>query len=74
MDSTNSTPSKRHGLLISLSDEINLKTSDEYVALSNLRIYHTWKNIKKSYKNNKLEISAPIRNGEFELRDGSYSV
>ena len=41
MNSTNSTPSKPHGLLISLSDEINLKTSDEYVALSNLRIYHT---------------------------------
>ena len=74
MNSTNSTPSKPHGLLISLSDKINLKTSDEYVPLSSLRIYHTWKNIKKSYKNNKLEISPPIRNGEFELPDWSYSV
>ena len=34
----------------------------------------TWKNIKKSYKNNKFKISAPIWNEEFELPDGSYSV
>ena len=32
------------------------------------------KNIKKSYKNNKFKISAPIWNVEFELPDGSYSV
>ena len=29
---------------------------------------------KKSYKNNKLQISAPPWNEEFELSDGSYSV
>ena len=32
------------------------------------------KNIKKSYKNNKFEISAPTRKEKFELPDGSYSV
>ena len=36
--------------------------------------FNTWKNIKKSYKNNKFQISAPIWNEEFELPDGSYSV
>ena len=41
-------------LLLNLSDKINLKESEEYVALSNLSIYYTWKNIKKSYKSNKL--------------------
>ena len=44
-----------HRLLLNLSDKINLKRKDKYVALSNLSIYHTWKNIKKSYKNNKLK-------------------
>ena len=44
------------------------------MALSNLSIYYTWKNIKKSYKNNKLKILAPTWNEEFELFDGSYSV
>ena len=34
----------------------------------------TWKNIKKSYKNNKFKISAPTWNEEFELLDGSYSI
>ena len=29
---------------------------------------------KKSYKNNKFKISAPLWNEEFELPDGSYSV
>ena len=37
-------------------------------------IYYTWKNIKQSYKNNKYKISAPTRNEEFELHDGSYSI
>ena len=32
------------------------------------------KNIKRSHKNNKLKISPPARNEEFELPDGSYSI
>ena len=55
-------------------DKINLKKNSKYVALSNLYICFTWKNIKKSYKNNKIKISAPTWNVEFELSDGSYSV
>ena len=43
MNSGNSDP---HRLLPNLSDEINLKKSDKYVALSNLSIYYTWENIK----------------------------
>ena len=73
-NSGNSKTSDPHRLLLNLSDKINLKRSDKYVALSNLSIYYTWKNIKKSYKNNKFKISAPTWNEEFELPDGSYSV
>ena len=36
-----------HRQLLNLSDKINLKRSDRYIALSNLSIYYTWKNIKK---------------------------
>ena len=60
MNSENSKTSDPHRLLLNLSDKINLKRSDKYVALSNLSIYYTLKNIKKSYKNSKFEISAPI--------------
>ena len=48
IDSDNSRTSDRHRLLLNLSDKINLKRSDKYVALSNLSIYCAWKNIKKS--------------------------
>ena len=51
MNSKNSGTSDPHKLLFNLAGQINLKRSDKYVALSNLSIYYTWKNIKKSYKN-----------------------
>ena len=74
MDSKNSKTFDPHRLLLNLTDEINLKRSDKYAALSNLSIYYTCKNIKKSYKNNKFEISALIWKEEFELPDGSNSI
>ena len=74
MNSENSKKSEPHRLSFNLTDKINLKSSDKYVALSNLSIYYTWKNIKKSYKNNKFKMSAPKWYEEFELPDGSYSV
>ena len=45
MNSENSKTSDPHRLLVNLSDKINLKRSDKYVALSNLSIYSTWENI-----------------------------
>ena len=74
MNFGNSKTSDPHKLLLNLSDKINLNRSDKYVALSNLSIYYTWKNIKKSYNNNKFKISAPMWNEKFELPDVSYSV
>ena len=47
MNSANSKSSDPNRLLLNLSDKINLKRSDKYVALSNVSIYYTWKNIKK---------------------------
>ena len=44
------------------------------MALANLSIYYTWKNIKSEYKNNKFKISAPTWNDNFDLPDGSYSI
>ena len=67
MNSEDSKTYDPHRLLLNILDKINLKRSDKYVALSNLSIYCTWKNIKKSYKNNKFKISALTWNEEFEL-------
>ena len=74
MNSKNSETYDSHRLLLNLSDKVNLKRSDKHVALSHLCIYYTWKNIKKSYKNNKFKILAPTWNEEFELPDGSCSA
>ena len=63
-----------HRLLLNLTDKIDLRRKDKYIALSNLSIYYTWKNIKKSYKNNKYKTLAPTWNKEFELPDGSYPI
>ena len=44
------------------------------MALANLSIYYTWKNVKSIYKNNKVKISAPTWNETFDLPDGSYNI
>ena len=59
MNSKNSKISEPHRLLLNLTDKINLNRSDNYVKLSNLSIYYTWKNINELYKNNKYKISTP---------------
>ena len=74
MNSKNSKTSDPCGLLLNLRNKINLKRSDKYVSLSSISIYYAWKNIKKSYKNNKFKIITPAWNEKFELLDGSYSV
>ena len=71
MNSENSKISDPHSLLLNLTDKIDLRRKNKYIALSNLSIYYTWKNIKKLYKNNKFKISAPTWKEEFKLSDGS---
>ena len=74
MNSENSKTSDPKRLLFNLADKIGVRRKDIYIALSNLSIYYTWKNIKKSYKNNKSKMSAPTWNEKFELPDVSYFI
>ena len=74
MNSENRKSSETHVLKLKFTDKLDLRRSEESIALSNLSIYFTRKNIKSSYNNNKFKISAPTQNDEFELPDGSYSV
>ena len=74
MNSENSKTSKPHVLTLKLTSKLDLRLGEKVIALSNLSIYYTWRNIKSSYNNNKFKISAPTWNDEFELPDGSYSV
>ena len=70
----NSKTSKSNVLTLKRTNKLDLRIGEKAMALSNLSIYYTWRNIKNSYNNNKFKISAPIWNDKFELPDGSYSV
>ena len=74
MNSESSRTSEYHVLMPKITDKLHLKRGKKTVALSNLTIYYTWKNIKSSYNNNKFKISAPTWSEEFEILDGSYSI
>ena len=73
MNSENSRASEYHVLLLKLTNKLDLRRGQKSVALSNLSIYNTWKNVKSSY-NNKFKIFAPTWNEDFKLPDGSYSI
>ena len=74
INSENSKISSPYSLLLNLTGKINLRRGDSYIALSNLSIHYTWKNIKMPYKNNKAKLSGSTWVKEFELQDRSYSV
>ena len=67
MNSENSRTSEYRVLVLKLTDKLDLRRGQESVALSNLSIYYTWKNIKSSYNNNKFKIYTPTWSDEFEL-------
>ena len=73
-NSENSKTSKPHVLILKLTNKLNLRIGEKIIALSNVSIYYTWKNMKSLYNNNKFKISAPTWNDKFELHDGSYSL
>ena len=74
MNTENSKTSEPHRFKLDLTDKLNLKNPNKNMALANLSIYYTWKNIKSEYNNNKFKISAPTWNEPFDLLDGSCSI
>ena len=63
MNSKNSKTSDPHRLLLNI-DKIDLRRKDKYIALSNLTIYYTWKNIKSHIRiiNLKFHLSHGMKN------------
>ena len=59
MNTENSKTNEPRRFKLNLADKLNLKNPKKNMALANLSIYHTWKNIKSKYNNNKFKISAP---------------
>ena len=73
-NSENSKTCKPHVLILKLTNKLDLRLGEKVIALSNLSIYYTWRNIKSTCNNNKFKISEPTWNHKFELPDGSYSL
>ena len=69
INSENGKTSELHVLILKLTDKLDLRRAERSIALSNLSIYYTWKNIKSAYNNNKFKIWAQTWNHKFELPD-----
>ena len=74
MNSKNSKTSEPYKFKYDLIVKLDLKDPNKNMALANLSIYYTWKNVKSTYNNNKFKISAPTWNETFDLPDGSYNI
>ena len=74
MNTLNSKTNKSNRFVYQFTDKLSFKNPNKNIALANLSIYYTGKNIKPEYNNNKFKISAPTWNDEFNLPAGSYSV
>ena len=74
MNTENSKTNESHRFKLDLADKRNLKNPKKNIALVNLSIYYTWKNINSEYNNNKFKVSAPAWNETFDLPDGSYTT
>ena len=74
MNTENSKTNEPHTFKLDLTDKVNLKNPNKIMALANLNIYYTWRNIKTEKNKNKFKISAPTWNETFDLPNSSYSI
>ena len=63
-NSDNSKTSDPRRLSLNLTDKIDLRRKDKYIALSNVSVYYTWKNIKSHIRiiNLKFQLQNWIKN------------
>ena len=62
MNTLNSNKNESNKFIYQFTDKLNLKSPNKNMALANLNIYYTWKNIQQQYNNNKFKKSAPTWN------------
>ena len=74
MNSKNSKTSKPYKFKYDLIDKLDLKNPNKNMALANLSIYYTSKNVKSIFNNNKFKISTPTWNETFDLPDRSNNI
>ena len=73
INTENGKTNEPHRFRLYFTDKLDLRRN-KTIALANLSIYYTWKNIKSKYNNNKFKISGTIWSETFDLPDGSYEI
>ena len=63
MNTANSKTKHSNKFVYNFTDKLNLKNPNKNIALANLSIHYTWKNVKSDHNNN-----------TFDVPDGSYSI
>ena len=74
MNSKNSKTNEPNRFKYDLIGKLDLRNTNKNMALANLSIYYTWKNVKSTYNNSKFKILVPTWNETFDLPDGSYNI
>ena len=76
INSENSKTSDLQRLLLNLTDKIDQRRKDKYIALSNLRIYYTWKNIKSHTRiiNLKYQLQHRMKNLNYLMDHIIYQI
>ena len=74
INTLNSKTNESDKFMYQFTDRFSVKNPNRNMALANLTIYYTCKNIKCEYNNNKFKIHVPTWNDEFNFPDRSYSV
>ena len=74
INTLNSKTNESNRFNYNFANKLNLTNPNKNIALANLSVYYTWKNIKSEYSNNKFKIYAPTWNEIFTLDDGSYNI
>ena len=67
MKSENSKTSGPNVLIIKFTQRLNLGNGEKSIALLNLRIYYTWKNMKSSYNNNNYQLQHGMINLNYKF-------
>ena len=67
MNTKNSKTNETNRFKYDLIDKLDLKNPNKNMALRNLSIYYTWKNVKSDYNNNKFKMSALKSGYKLEL-------
>ena len=56
MNLENSKTNEPHNhIFLNFSQRLDFRSQDKHLAIQNLSIYYTWKNIRKQYENDKLQ-------------------